>query len=101
MRVLVTFVLVVAAAAVGCDRSVSSSSAVGPGDRAASVRNPAAPDNTAINKRDVDTNTSTPIDQKENKADLDLTAKIRQRVVDVKDLSVNARNAKIISVDGK
>jgi len=60
-----------------------------------------APDNTAVNQRDANANTKTPIDQKENQADIDVTAKIRQRVLDVKDLSIDARNAKIITADGK
>jgi len=59
-----------------------------------------APDNTAVNQRDARANTKTPIDQKENQADIDVTAKIRQQVLDVKDLSIDARNAKIITADG-
>jgi osmotically-inducible protein OsmY len=63
---------------------------------------PAAPDNTAVNKRDADMQaTKTPIDQKENQADVKTTAEIRKRIVDTSDLSVNARNAKIITADGK
>lgn len=70
-------------------------------ERPASVNKPASPDNTAVNQRDASTNTKTPIDQKENQADIDVTAKIRQQVLDVKDLSIDARNAKIITADGK
>jgi hyperosmotically inducible periplasmic protein len=57
-------------------------------------------DNTAVNKRDRDSATKTPIDQNENQADVDMTANIRKRVVD-RELSVNAQNVKIISQDGK
>ena len=32
---------------------------------------------------------------------MNLTAKIRQQVLDVKDLSIDARNVKIITADGK
>ena len=53
-----------------------------------------------MNQRDARANTKTPLDQKENQADIDVTAKIRQQVLDVKDLSIDARNAKIITADG-
>jgi osmotically-inducible protein OsmY len=54
-----------------------------------------------VNKRDANASTKTPLDQKENQADVSLTAKIRQQVLDVKDLSIDARNVKIITADGK
>jgi hypothetical protein len=41
----------------------------------------------------------TPPDQNENKKDIGITADIRKQVVDSK-LSVNARNAKIVTQDG-
>jgi hyperosmotically inducible protein len=69
--------------------------------KAAAPQTATAPDNTAVNKRDVAADTKTPLDQKENQADVNLTAKIRQRVLDEKDLSVDVRNAKIITADGK
>lgn len=99
MRWLVP-ICTIAVALAGCNQSgpVVSKGAV---DRAPSANTPAAPDNTAVNQRDAQAPTKTPIDQKENQADVDLTAKIRQKVLDVKDLSINARNAKIITADGK
>lgn len=69
--------------------------------------NPVAPgsspvaDNTATNQRDVDGRSMTPMDQKENSRDLGLTADIRKRIVATEGLSVNARNIKVISADGK
>jgi osmotically-inducible protein OsmY len=42
----------------------------------------------------------TPLDQNENKKDIGITADIRKQVVDAK-LSVNARNVKIVTQDGK
>ena len=57
------------------------------------------PDNTGVNVRDRDGDEKTPIDQNENQADIDVTAKIRERVVDTK-MSVNAQNVKIITQDG-
>ena len=59
------------------------------------------PDNTAINQRDADLRKAkTPINQDENQADIDVTAKIRQRVVAEKDFSINAQNVKIVTADG-
>jgi osmotically-inducible protein OsmY len=60
-----------------------------------------APDNTAINQRDADGATKTPIDQNENSADVKTTAEIRKRVVAQEGLSLNAQNAKIVTADGK
>jgi hypothetical protein len=60
-----------------------------------------APDNTAINERDASGATKTPIDQDENQADVSTTAKIRQRILDQEDLSINARNAKVMTQGGK
>ena len=106
MRMLFTLLLVVPALA-GCNQSTSAPSAHVPvdartnGDNSSAVRNTASPDNTAVNKRDVEVNTKTPFDQKENQADVNLTAKIRRQVLDVNDLSIDARNAKIITADGK
>jgi len=57
-------------------------------------------DNTGVNVRDRNDATKTPIDQNENKRDVQLTADIRKHVVD-KDMSVNARNVKIITQDGR
>src|SRR4249920_1014372 len=61
---------------------------------------PPARDNTAVNERDKSAAVKTPIDQNENRKDIDVTANIRKRVVDTK-LSVNATNVKIITQDGK
>lgn len=58
------------------------------------------PTNTAVNKRDRDATEKTPFDQNENKSDIDITAKIRQQVVDTK-MSVDAQNVKIITQDGR
>jgi len=65
---------------------------------------PTEPDNTGVNARDANRTTrdpKLPIDQKENQADIDITAKIRSRVVGTDGLSINARNIKIITADGK
>ena len=57
-------------------------------------------DNTGRNVRDRDASAKTPIDQNENRKDIDVTAKIRKQVVDTK-MSVNAQNVKIITQDGR
>jgi osmotically-inducible protein OsmY len=57
-------------------------------------------DNSAVNKRDADRDTKTPLDQNENQSDINITAEIRKRVVDTQ-MSVNAQNVKIITQDGK
>src|SRR5436189_6440938 len=60
-----------------------------------------AADNTGANANDRNNDAAkTPIDQNENKADIDITANIRKQVVDTK-MSVNAQNVKIITQDGK
>jgi osmotically-inducible protein OsmY len=59
-------------------------------------------DNTGVNKRDRDLEAvKTPIDQDEDQGDVNITAEIRKRVLAEEDMSVNARNAKIITADGK
>lgn len=59
-----------------------------------------SPDNTAVNERDRDGTTLTPADQSNSATDTSLTQSIRQAVMDVDDLSVNARNVKIIAIGG-
>jgi hyperosmotically inducible periplasmic protein len=56
-------------------------------------------DNSAVNKRDSNTDTKTAFDQNENKVDIGITASIRKSVVDTK-MSINAQNVKIITQDG-
>ncbi len=68
---------------------------------AASESQPVAADNTAVNARDNDPAAKTPIDQNESEADLKVTADIRKKVLEQPDFSVDARNVKIITADGK
>jgi osmotically-inducible protein OsmY len=60
-----------------------------------------AADNTGVNQRDVDRNTVTPLDQRENASDLEITQKIRQMVVGDDALSFTAKNVKIITQEGR
>ena len=64
------------------------------------AHSPARKDNSSVNERDRTGATKTPLDQHENQPDIDITAKIRKRVVDTK-MSSNGHNVKIITQDGK
>jgi osmotically-inducible protein OsmY len=58
---------------------------------------PQQPDNTRVNKN----NSPTADQQKENKGDRDLAAKIRKSITDDKSLSAYAHNVKIIVQNGE
>jgi osmotically-inducible protein OsmY len=60
-----------------------------------------APDNTAVNERDADGATKTPIDQDETQADVNTTAEIRKRIVAADGMSINGQNVKVITAGGK
>ena len=81
----------------GCNEASRSTTSVAPKDQ--TTTGAVDRDNTAVNERDREDSLKTPLDQNENKVDIDITANIRKRVVDSK-LSVNAQNVKIITQDG-
>ena len=58
-------------------------------------------DNTGRNVRDRYSRTLTPLDQGNSKADVTTTAEIRKEILADKDMSVNARNVKIITNNGR
>ena len=58
-------------------------------------------DNTARNVRDRDDRTLTPLNQGNSKADTDTTAQIRKGILAGKGMSVNAKNVKIITNNGR
>jgi osmotically-inducible protein OsmY len=58
------------------------------------------PDNTKVNTRDRATTAKTADQQGNSKADVDLTRKIRQAIVDDKALTTYAHNIKVITQDG-
>lgn len=79
-----------------CDRAQPTNpSATAP------TKAPAVADNSAVNERDRDGSTMTPLDQKENDADLALTQRIRKGVMAADGLSITAQNIKIISANGR
>ena len=59
------------------------------------------PDNTARNVRDRVNSTLTPLDQGNSQADVDTTAQIRKEIIAGKNMSVNAKNVKIITNKGQ
>ena len=59
------------------------------------------PDNTRVNERDRDSQALTPLDQKENESDREITQRIRKAVIADDALSSSARNVKIITRDGQ
>lgn len=62
---------------------------------------PSAPaDNTGRNVRDRSGQTFTPGEQPENEADRGITQKVRQALMDDDSLSTNAKNIKIMTVNG-
>jgi len=58
-------------------------------------------DNTARNSRDNNPRSLTPLDQGNNKADIDTTAQIRREIMAGKNMSMNAQNVKIITNKGQ
>jgi hyperosmotically inducible protein len=92
-----TFLTLAVLAFAGCNDAKTTASHAAP---AASDGTAVKRDNTEVNVRDRSDAAKTPIDQNENKKDIDITANIRKRVVDTK-MSVNAQNVKIITQDGK
>jgi hyperosmotically inducible protein len=58
------------------------------------------PDNTARNIRDRDNSTLTPVNQGNSQADINTTAQIRKDIIADNNMSINAKNVKIITMDG-
>jgi len=68
--------------------------------QAADDDKPVKADNTKVNERDRNKAEPTADQQNQNRSDVELTAKIRQAVVNDKSLSTNAHNIKIITQNG-
>ena len=58
-------------------------------------------DNTAVNERDASGRTVTPMDQSNSSSDIEQVAAIRSDVLKIDNLSVDGRNVKIITNQGK
>lgn len=57
-------------------------------------------DNTGRNIRDRNSATTTPMDQSESEADRTITQRIRQSIMAERSLSTDAKNIKIITING-
>jgi sporulation protein YlmC with PRC-barrel domain len=57
-------------------------------------------DNTARNVSDRDGRTLTPLNQGNSQADVKTTAQIRKEIIAAKNISINAQNVKIITING-
>jgi hyperosmotically inducible protein len=90
-------VTLLALTAAGCDKKDN-----GAGQGSSSSTVPAAPnaDNTKTNTVDRNGTAKTPMDQGNNRADIDITAAIRRGIIEDKTMSTNAQNCKIISEKG-
>jgi hyperosmotically inducible protein len=64
------------------------------------AQNPPQPDNTKVNQQDRTQGAATAGQQKENRADRDLTQQIRKLIIADKTLSTYAHNVKIIAQNG-
>jgi sporulation protein YlmC with PRC-barrel domain len=58
-------------------------------------------DNTRLNVRDRDSGTLTPLDQGNDQADVDTTAQIRKGIIADPAMTINAKNVKIITLNGR
>lgn len=83
----------------GASQAAGAPTEATPTIQVAGNEEPAA-DNSGRNVRDRDDRTLTPIDQGGSESDRSITQRIRQAVVGDDDLSMNAKNVKIITVDG-
>jgi sporulation protein YlmC with PRC-barrel domain len=61
---------------------------------------PTSVDNTRLNVRDRDSRTLTPLDQGNSQADVDTTAQIRKEIIADAGITTNAKNVKIITLNG-
>jgi hyperosmotically inducible protein len=64
------------------------------------AQQPKPADNTAINARDKSGDTTTPVDQSNAKADIQLAADVRSAIVKDKQLSTKAHNVKLVAMNG-
>jgi predicted small lipoprotein YifL len=115
MRNIFLMLLALAAgfALAGCDQTTTTPTTTPPtsstttpstdttGTMPATPDGATAPDNTAVNERDASGATKTPIDQDETQADVTTTAEIRKKITGDSSMSLNARNVKIVTSQGK
>ncbi len=95
-RLSVLSLMLITSVAQAADLSSSDTSTTTPSSAASEG---ALPDNTMVNKRDINARTLTPIDQSNSQSDLDITQAIRKSIMK-QDLSTNAKNIKVITQNG-
>lgn len=78
--------------------STSEEKRMAPGDHSERARY--KPDNTAVNERDMNSETRTADSQGTNRADTETIAKVRRSILEIENLSAYGRNVKIIARDG-
>ena len=78
---------------------MSATNAVNAQDRTTSPAATAA-DNTRVNERDAQHDTTTPMDQPNDKADIKVAADARSAIVKDKSLSTKAHNVKLVASGG-
>lgn len=98
MKTMLLILAAVTVLLVGCSTNSSTTPDSDKKESVPASTMPAA-DNTNRNERDQTRNTTTPLDQQENAADLEITQKIRQAIIADTTLSVNAKNIKIITAN--
>jgi len=92
-----TLAFLILSAVVGCNTGEAKSTN---NDETMKPAENAAADNTDRNERDRHPSALTPGDQGGSEADRNITQQARQGVVGVDSLSINAKNVKIITVEG-
>jgi hyperosmotically inducible protein len=89
-----------AAAAATCLGMLSSTCAMAQTNNAPPPTAGTMADNTKTNQRDASMQTTTPIDQPNNAADIHLAAAVRKAVVADHSLSTKAHNVKLVAASG-
>ena len=97
---VVSAALLTVGAACSRDRNEGTARAAEPASKQAPAAQQAPRDNTAVNVRDRGGNTLTAQDQSENPADRNVTQAVRKAIVADDSLSTDAKNVKVITVDG-
>lgn len=103
-RILLASTVLAAAGLAGCDdrnatntRTTTTTKETAPAPKDTTPKPPPAPDNTANNRKDSNTDAKTPVDQSESSASIRITADIRRAIMEDGNMSVNAQNCKIIT----
>ncbi len=91
MRFKILALLALAAIATGCDELDTQT---------AKIPETSPPDNSQVNERDRSGNMKTPLDQGQSSADVERTAEIRRRILEIPDVSLSAQNVKVITANG-